>query len=257
MRKTRTVAALLGLLVFWCPRTAWPEDLAATCAVPAALSEPDFPLEHVAAKLKSDELVSIVVMGSGSSAGMGASAVSNAYSERLDIELRKRFPKGKFKVVNLSKRGQLAADMVSRFSNEVARESPALVIWQTGTVDAVRAVDLTQFGRTLEAGLDELGRHGSDVILMDMQYSPYTSTALDVSQYRDYMRWAAQDRGTTLFDRFAMMQLWTETGVINFTNPAKSEQARYADLVHGCIAYLLAAMIESAVAPELGPNSQQ
>ena len=69
---------------------------------------------------------------------MGASTLANAYPERLGVELGKRFPKTKFEMTNLSRRGQPAAEMAGRFASEVESHHPALVIWQTGTVDAVR-----------------------------------------------------------------------------------------------------------------------
>jgi len=255
---SRTMVAVLTIwLASAVSGTAQADDLSSTCAVPDSLLEPEFPLPHVSAKIKAGEPVPIVVIGSGSSAGMGASTLANAYPERLGVELGKRFPKTKFEMTNLSRRGQPAAEMAGRFASEVESHHPALVIWQTGTVDAVRAVDLAAFSETLESGIDELMQHEIDVILVDMQYSPHTSTALDVGPYRDYMRWSAQNRGVILFDRFTVMQYWSESGVIDFTDPAKAAEGKYDDIVHGCVAYLLASMIERAVAPELQPPPPQ
>ena len=222
-------------------------ELSTLCAVPEALQYSELALPHVAAKLKAGKPVRIVVMGSASSAGMGATKPENAYPQRLGSELTRRFPQARFTVVNLSKRGQLASDMAKRFAKDVLGAQPVLVIWQTGTVDAVRGVDVETFDDTLEGGIDELKGHGADVILMNMQYSPHTWTALDVTPYRDDMTWVAQGKSVILFDRYAMMQYWAEAGVIDFSNPAKADQAKHDDLVHGCIAYRLAETVEAAV----------
>jgi hypothetical protein len=229
---------------------AWADDAidpAVACFVPDEMGTTELPLPHVAALLKAGEVVRIAVIGSGSSTGMGASSAVNAYPERLPGELAKRFPGAKFEVVNFSKRGQLAEAMANRFATEVASAHPALVIWQTGTVDAVHGIDLAEFEQVLENGIDELRARGADVILMNMQYSPHTSTALDTTPYRDYMRWAMRNRAAILFHRYSMMKYWVEQGVIDFSSPSKADQAKNDDLVHRCVAYRLAAEIESAV----------
>jgi len=256
-----TIRTLIALLTVWSvsafSTAAKAEDLSGDCAIPDSLLGPELPLPHVGAKIKAGEPVPIVVIGSSSSAGSGASTPSNAYPERLIVELGKRFPNGKFELINLSRRGQSAAEMVARFASDIEPRHPGLVIWQTGTVDAVRAVDLADFNETLESGIEDLTQREIDVILMDMQYSPHTSTALDVGPYRDYMRWAAQSRGVILFDRFAIMQYWDENGAIDLTDPAKSAEGMYDDFVHRCVAYQLASTIERAVATEGHPSPPQ
>ena len=222
-------------------------DPETTCAVPEETAGTALPLPHVAAKLKAREVVRIVVIGSGSSSGLGASSLAEAYPARLTRELGKLFPDAKFELTNLSKRGQLASEMEARFATEVAAAHPALVIWQTGTADAVKGVDLGSFGQVLETGIDKLRALDADVILMNSQYSPHTLTALDTEPYRDYMRWAIQSRSAILFHRYTMMKYWVEEGVIDFSSPSKADQTRNDDLVHGCIAYRLARLIESAV----------
>ncbi|MGO8867952.1 MAG: SGNH/GDSL hydrolase family protein [Alphaproteobacteria bacterium] len=222
-------------------------DPETTCAVPEEVAGTELPLPHVAAKLKAREAVHIVVIGSGSSSGLGASSLAEAYPARLTRELVKLFPDGKFELINLSKRGQLASEMEARFATEVAAAHPALVIWQTGTADAVKGVDLGSFGEVLETGIDKLRALDADVILMNSQYSPHTLTALDTEPYRDYMRWAVQSRSAILFHRYTMMKYWVEEGVIDFSSPSKADQTKNDDLVHGCIAYRLARLIESAV----------
>ena len=232
-------------------------DPETTCAVPEEIAGAGLPLPHVAAKLKAREAVRIVVIGSGSSAGLGASSLAEAYPMRLTRELGRLFPDAKFELVNLSKRGQPASEMEARFETEVAAAHPALVIWQTGTVNAVKGVDLASFGQVLETGIDKLRALDADVILINSQYSPHTLTALDTEPYRDYLRWAVQSRSAILFNRYAMMEYWVEQGVIDFSSSSKADQARNDDLVHGCIAYRLARQIESAVKSGAGDDAKE
>src|SRR5271155_943741 len=67
-------------------------DAARICEVPEEMGSTSLPLPRLAARLAAGEEVRIVVMGSGSSSGLGASRKANAYPERLAGELGKRFP---------------------------------------------------------------------------------------------------------------------------------------------------------------------
>ncbi|HUC62621.1 MAG TPA: SGNH/GDSL hydrolase family protein [Alphaproteobacteria bacterium] len=251
MRYRLAIAACLAALAL--PGAAAADDAKAkpSCDVPASVDFNDAPLPNLAARLKARAPVEIVVMGSGSSAGMGASSLAKAYPARLATDLAARIPGAQFTIDNLSRRGMLAIEMERRFKREVAAKKPALVIWQTGTVDAVRGIDVASFGQTLSNGIDALKAMGADVILMNMQYSPVTATALNSGRYLDYMRWLAQNHAAPLFDRYGIMKYWEESGAIDVTGGTKAEQGRDDDFVHGCIAELLAAMIANAAAPDM------
>lgn len=244
-----TRAALLAGLLGWplAGGTVLAADNGAVCAVPGTLNYSSIELPEMASALKAGAEVRIVVVGSASSGGLGLTPHERAYPERLVADLEKRFPGSRFAVTNLSSRGQLAAVMAGRFAKEILPLQPALVIWQTGTVEAVRGSDVDEFGDTLDYGIELLRRHGIDVILINMQYSPHTTTLVNMAPYRDAMNWASQNRSVMLFDRYAAMRYWQETGVVDFANSSKEDQAKYDDLVHGCVAELLAEMIQNGV----------
>ena len=130
----------------------------------------------------------------------------------------------------------------------VVPEKPTLVIWQTGTVDAVRSVDPSDFGDALIAGIDLMHYKGADVILMDMQYSTATASVVNYPPYIDYMRRIAASRQVMLFDRYEIMQFWVTSGVTSFVATSKVKQQADAEFVHRCIGRLLARMIKAAVA---------
>ena len=87
-----------------------------------------------------------------------------------------------------------------------------MVIWQTGTVDAMRSVDPEDFRAAVDEGVAALQKAGADVILMNLQYSPRTETMISVPPYLDNMRVVAQQHDVPLFDRFAIMRHWNEFG---------------------------------------------
>jgi len=82
---------------------------------------------------------------------------------------------------------------------------------------------------------------GSDVVLMNMQYSPRTESMIAIHAYADNMRWVAQNREVPLFDRFAVMKQWSELGTFDLFSGAGNVET--AARVHDCIGQLLADLV--------------
>jgi len=119
------------------------------------------------------------------------------------------------------------------------------VIWQTGTVDAIRGIDPDEFRTALNAGIDKLQGAGVDVILMNMQYSPRTESMIAADVYADNMRGVALEREVPLFDRFAVMKEWSDLGTFDLY--AATKDPAMAERVHACIGELLADLVVEAV----------
>ena len=60
-------------------------------------------------------------------------------------------------------------------------KKPSLVIWQTGTVDAMRSIDPDDFRSAIDEGVAALQKAGTDVVLMNLQYSPRTESMISSS----------------------------------------------------------------------------
>src|SRR5690606_30302433 len=108
-----------------------------------------------------------------------------------------------------------AEDIVVALTKLVKERKPTLVVWQTGTVDAMRNAHVDDFRIALERGLGVLHAAGADVILMNPPYSPRTDAMIAVAPYLATMRTVAQQHGVPLFDRFAAMHSWSESGEFN------------------------------------------
>jgi hypothetical protein len=115
------------------------------------------------------------------------------------------------------------------------------VIWQTGTVDAIRRAELDEFRAALEDGVETLRAAGSDVMLMNMQYSPRTESMIAVGPYVDEMRAVAQQREIPLFDRFAIMRYWSDEGAFDFYAAGKDNGL--ARRVHDCLGRAIGALV--------------
>ena len=123
-------------------------------------------------------------------------------------------------------------------------DQPALVIWQAGTVDALRGVEPEDFRISLDQGIDAIAAAHADVIMMNMQHSPRTESMLGVSAYADVMRWVAEQHGVVLFDRLAIMRYWSDEGVFDLY--AATKDYAMARRVHECIGRALASLIINA-----------
>jgi hypothetical protein len=214
------------------------------CDVPPSFTSSDNDLVHVMQAMKQRHRLEIAVVGTGSSALPGLDGARFAYPARLEAKLNQMFPESKIKVTAFVKSRQTAADAVATLKTVLAGSKPSLVIWQTGTVDAVLGVEPDEFNATLSAGVEAINAAAADVILIDMQYSPRTASMLNVSAYADVMRWVAQDSDAVLFDRMELMRHWDEAGTFDlYAATRKYDMARQ---VHDCIGRALASLIVNA-----------
>jgi lysophospholipase L1-like esterase len=215
------------------------------CAVSAHLAATDYPLPRVAAAVDRTRMLDIVVMGAGSSTLAGPGGADLAYPARLQAVLSKRFPGVKTKVVTNVKSRRSAAEMMEAFEKVLMEEKPVLVIWQSGTVDAITGVDPEDYRATLDEGIELLHAGGADVVLMNMQYSPRTESMIAIQAYADNMRLVAQQREVPLLDRFAIMRHWSELGTFDLSTATRKLET--AARIHDCLAQLLADIIRDGM----------
>jgi hypothetical protein len=213
------------------------------CAVPEHITHVDGKLPRVALMAK-ERAVNILVEGTGSSVIAGPEGARNAYPARLEAALAARLPNVKVTVATDVRPRRTTADMVKALASLPPEVRPGLVVWQTGTFDAMRGVDPDEFRTVLEKGVRKLQSGGIDVILVNMQYSPRTEAMITVGPFAEAMRVVAQQTDAPLFDRLAAMKHWSETGVFDFSGSDRS--TKLAERVHDCIGKLLAEVIFNA-----------
>jgi lysophospholipase L1-like esterase len=242
MNARRAIAIVVALAA----GTAAGQEIPQACRVPAGMMVTDASLPRVAKRLAEGRPLEVVVLGSGSSAGAGVSDRSRAYPAVLQRELAKRFPGQTVNVESYARRGATAAEMTDWLEREIVARKPALVVWQTGTADAVKNVELSDFGDALAKGIAALHAQDIDVMLIDMQYGPQTDALLQLKPYQQYMQWAARTAGVPLFRRHDVMEHWSEQGAVDLAATNRRAQLNAADFVHDCLGRLLAAAIDQA-----------
>jgi len=226
------------------------EEAAQSCDVPDSLLATDSSLNKVADAVKNGRPLDVLVVGSRSSTIV--SSDSSAYPARLQVALKEKLPQ---LAVNLSVEIQAkktAEEAAASLAKLAEAKRPTLVIWQTGTVDAMRSVDPDDFRGAVDEGVVALQNAGADVILMNPQYSPRTETMISLPPYLDNMRAVAQQHDVPLFDRFAIMHQWNDQGDFDLFSAVHGIDL--AMRVHDCLGRALSKFVIDAA--HLGPAQQ-
>jgi len=225
-----------------------------SCEVPDYLLASESALPKVAEALKGNHPLDILVIGSRSSTinPTANSSEASAYPARLQVALKEKLPSLAVNVSVEIQAKKTAEEIASILPKLMEGKKPTLVIWQTGTVDAVRSVDPDDFRAAVDEGVVALQETGADVILMNSQYSPRTETMISMPPYLDNMRLVAQQHDIPLFDRFAVMRHWAESGEFDLFSTFHGIEL--AKRVHNCIGKALSQFVIEAA--HLGPAQQ-
>ena len=218
------------------------QDAPANCEVPAYLLTTESSLPKVEEAVNSGRPLDILVVGSRSSTISTSEA--SAYPGRLQAVLKQMLPKV---TVNVSVELQIkktAEEVAAGLVKLVEAKKPTLVIWQTGTYDAMRSIDPEDFRGAVGEGVVALKEAGADVVLMNLQYSPRTETMISAPPYLDNMRVVAQQYDVPLFDRFAIMRHWNDSGDFDLFSPSHGPDL--AKRVHDCLGRALAKFVIEA-----------
>jgi hypothetical protein len=221
-----------------------------SCDVPDYLLASESALPKVADAVTKDHRLDILVIGSRSSTINTSEAV--AYPARLQATLKEKLPSVAVNVSVEIQAKKTAEEAAADFVKLMEAKKPTLVVWQTGTVDAMRSIDPDDFRSAVDEGVAALQNAGADVVLMNLQYSPRTETMISVPPYLDNMRVVAQQHDVPLFDRFSIMHQWNDSG--DFDLFSTSHGIELAKRVHDCLGQALSKFVIDAA--HLGPAQQ-
>ena len=135
MKGDRRAFLALLLLAGLASLHARAEEAAHSCDVPSWLLTTESPLPKVGQAVKATQKLDILVVGTRSSTITTAEAM--AYPGRLEAMLREKLPAVQVTVnVELNPK-KTTEEVAAALPKLVAERKPTLVIWQTGTVDAL------------------------------------------------------------------------------------------------------------------------
>lgn len=216
------------------------------CAAPAKFSRIEPWLGRTARRLAAGEPVTIVAIGSSSTAGAGASSPKTCYPSRLEAELKRHFPRAEIRVINRGVNGEEAKEMLARFDQSVIAEKPDLVLWQVGTNAVLRDRNLLGEAPLIRSGIRRLKETGADVVLIDPQFAPQVIVKPDAERMVQLIDETARDEGVGVFHRYELMQHWNISERIPFDTFVSPDGLHMNDWGYDCIARALAQGIADA-----------
>ncbi len=235
-----------GVFLIACSANAYAQDDAEIasphCEAPSPHARLARDLPRTAARLGHDHALTIVALGSSSTAGAGATKRKD-YPSRLAAELVKRFPDASIEVVNRGVNGEEADQMVARIERDVLPAKPDLVIWQLGTNAVLRGTSADRVEAAMDQGLARLRADGIDVVVMDLQYAPRVIAMPGTQQMNERLEAVAQRHGVPVFKRYALMREWAVALGAKFAALIHPDGLHLNDASYGCLASQLASAL--------------
>jgi lysophospholipase L1-like esterase len=216
------------------------------CRTQSDLTHLTYSLPRTAKRLANREPLTIVALGSSSTAGAGASSPDATYPSRLAAALKEHFPSNVITVLNRGVNGEDAREMLDRFDTSVAAEKPDLVLWQVGTNSVLSDKPLSPVGSLIREGVARIKALGADVILIDAQFAPRVLAKPKNEQMLNVLATTAKETSVDLFPRFAVMRRWREIQNIPFEAFLSPDSLHMNDWSYACLAKLLGDAIVDA-----------
>ena len=256
-------ALLMAAVLLGGAGTAEPAD---RCAAPADLTADVAALPQVAAVLKTGGTLNVLTVGSatvfspteslqpgtvtGLALGLGKGPRSGdlmssdaAFPLQMGRDLERLVPGLHVNVEVKGGRGMLASEMLDILRTEMPSHHYQLVIWQTGTVEAVRNISAADFYQTLSDGLSLVSDDGAALVLVDPQFSRFLRANADLEPYAQALQQISAQPGALLFHRFDLMHFWSSEGQIDLERTPKSQRISTVEALHACLGAKLAQMI--------------
>ena len=256
MRSLLSVTLVVVLLLFTAAPAAASHP-ALRCTAPDEVTRLKVTLPHTARAIRRGKALVIVAIGSSSTQGVGASDPAHTYPALLAEELRRRWPRLSVTVVNKGVGGETGRQMLARFTRDVLPYHPQLVIWQTGSNQALESEGVQGYEKTVREGIARLKAAHMDVILMDPQYAPRVLERPLHQAIVDTIGGVANDFKAAVFQRFAVMRHLVTSGQYRMEDIISSDRLHMNDASYHCIAHLLADSLASAALATPPPHAHR
>jgi lysophospholipase L1-like esterase len=223
------------------------------CSAPSTLARLTLASPRLSERLAARQPITIVAIGSSSTAGAGASSAAASYPSRLEAELQRLFPGIPIRVVNRGVNGEETKDMLARFDTSVIAERPDLVLWQVGTNSVLRDRNLTPVGTLLHEGIERIRATGAEVILINPQFAPKVLAKPHLETMLSLINATAKGENVPMFDRYAVMRHWQQGENLPFEAFLSPDGLHMNDWSYGCLATLVAGSLNEALRRGGGP----
>jgi hypothetical protein len=222
------------------------------CATPEEFTTAEEPLGQFAAAIEAGGPVPILAIGSATTVGtVTAVGTSNATMQvtsfpwRMVSALHTALPNVAFPLTVHGGRGMTAEDMLLMLSAALKKQHYPLVLWQTGTVEAVRGLRPDAMNEVLHTGAEMVRDAGGDLVLIDPQFSRFLRANTDLDPYEGVLQQVATMPGVVLFHRFDLMRTWANDGRIDLERTPKDDREKVVDTLNQCLGQALARFVLS------------
>jgi hypothetical protein len=223
--------------------------LSPLCDASAEFISPEGPLPHFSEALRASGTVDILAIGSGTTVGEVNGTPGTSFPYRMIESLRAAWPKATFSLTVRGGRNMTAEDMLPLLRQAVGTGHYALVLWQTGTVEAVRGLRPDSLRGALRSGIDAAQAAGGDVVLIDSQFSRFLRANADLDPYEQVLRDSAMLPDVALFRRFDLMRYWANEGRIDLERARKQDREVAVTSLNVCLGQMLARFVTHGMVP--------
>ena len=222
--------------------------------MPTDLIVPSAPLDNVAAALRKGSL-NILALGSGStvgdSGGSGGPALKvqtpeHSFPYQMLEMLRSMRPGLHFNLAVRGGRSMTAEQMLPILRRELAGKQYQLVLWQTGTVEAVHGVRPDALRGVLQDGADAADAARADLVLIDPQFSRFLRANADIDPYETVLEQMTSTPAVTLFHRYDLTEEWVNSGQVDLERAGRELRDKTVMLLNDCLGQALAHYVLSA-----------
>jgi hypothetical protein len=222
------------------------------CDLPTEFTTPADPLTHVADALAKKSSLDILAIGSGSTVGdAGASGgpalayhtPDGAFPIKMMEALKTIRPRINFQLTVKGGRNMTAEAMLPVLRQQLEDHHYDLVLWQTGTVEAVRGARPDLLHAVLDEGADAVAEANADLVLIDPQFSRFLRANADLNPYETVFQQLSGDPGVTLFHRLDLTQLWVGNGQVDLERVSRDQRDATISLLNTCLGEALARYI--------------
>jgi hypothetical protein len=205
------------------------------CEIPADLAAPSEPMPAVAAALAAGRPVEILALGSGSTVGETGTSSGPALAVKTPAA-----SSSDFHLTVMGGRNVTAEAMLQTLRKSFSEHRYDLVLWQTGTVEAVRGLRPDTLYNVLEDGMAAAAEAKADLVLVDPQFSRFLRANTDIGPYEAVLEQVAGQSGVSLFHRFDLTQLWVTNGEVDLERVSPEKRDATVALLNNCLGQALA-----------------
>jgi acyl-CoA thioesterase I len=222
------------------------------CGAPAEFITADESMAQFATTIAAGGPVEILAVGSATTVGsmnvtdqQVTPPEGSSFPWQMVRALHAALPKIQFNVTVRGGRGMTAEQMLPLLEEALKKQRYPLVLWQTGTVEAVRGLRPDGLLEVLHTGAERVRDAGGDLVLIDPQFSRFLRANTDLDPYEGALQQVATMPGVTLFPRFELMRSWANDGRIDLERTAKADRDKALGGLHKCLGQALARFVLS------------